>query len=84
MVHFYGTLFGYTFRVHFSFKRPQLPRYGGLVGIKSRNLGFLIVEKINSTFVNKIYNHEQIMQWIISRLCVAKKKTNIGSSSGRV
>ena len=31
MVHFYGTLLGYTFSVHFSFKRPQLPRYGGLV-----------------------------------------------------
>ena len=27
----YGTLLEYTFRVHFSFERPQLPRYGGLV-----------------------------------------------------
>ena len=30
-VHLYGTLLRYTFRVHFSFERPQLPRYGGLV-----------------------------------------------------
>ena len=30
-VHLYGTLVLYTFRVHFSFERPQLPRYWGLV-----------------------------------------------------